>query len=89
VLNLARLLYTINVTGWSLSFTTPSKLADRVLLTVFFLLFAVMAFYNITHRQKTTFRDLSLITLNGRATSCGPTDCLNRDTPIIWDSMQC
>ncbi len=55
--------------GWTLSFYTEAKLwRTECLLTLFFLLFAVMSFlYNITHQQKTTFRDLSLITLNGAA----------------------
>ncbi|MCI0423812.1 MAG: DUF2339 domain-containing protein, partial [Acidobacteria bacterium] len=55
--------------GWSVSFYTDAKLwRTEFFLTVFFLLFAVMSFlYNITHQQKTSFRDLSLITLNGAA----------------------
>ena len=53
--------------GWNLNFYNSTKLwRTEFWLTVFFLLFAVMSFlYNITHQQKTTFRDLSLITLNG------------------------
>ena len=68
VLNLLAFFFTqLMFTGWSLSFYNSTKLwQTEFWLTVFFLLFAVMAFlYNITHRQKTTFRDLSLITLNG------------------------
>ncbi|HEU0005026.1 MAG TPA: DUF2339 domain-containing protein, partial [Terriglobia bacterium] len=68
VLNLLAFFFTqLMFTGWSLSFYNSNKLwQTEFWLTVFFLLFAVMAFlYNITHRQKTTFRDLSLITLNG------------------------
>ena len=53
--------------GWNLNFYNSTKLwRTEFWLTIFFLLFAVMSFlYNITHQQKTTFRDLSLITLNG------------------------
>ena len=53
--------------GWNLNFYNSTKLwRTEFWLTGFFLLFAVMSFlYNITHQQKTTFRDLSLITLNG------------------------
>lgn len=53
--------------GWASSFYTEAKLwQTEFLLTIFFFLFAVMSFlYNIAHQQKTTFRDLSLITLNG------------------------
>jgi uncharacterized membrane protein len=68
VLNLLAFFFTqLMFTGWSLSFYNPTKLwRTEFWLTVFFLLFAVMSFlYNITHQQKTTFRDLSLITLNG------------------------
>jgi len=68
VLNLLAFFLTqLIFTGWSLSFYNSSKLwRTEFWLTVFFLLFAVMSFlYNITHQQKTTFRDLSLITLNG------------------------
>lgn len=68
VLNLLAFFFTqLIFVGWSLSFYNASKLwRTEFYLTVFFLLFGVMSFlYNITHEQKTTFRDLSLITLNG------------------------
>jgi len=68
VLNLLAFFFTqLMFAGWNLNFYNSTKLwRTEFWLTVFFLLFAVMSFlYNITHRQKTTFRDLSLITLNG------------------------
>jgi uncharacterized membrane protein len=68
VLNLLAFFFTqLIFVGWNLSFYNSTKLwRTEFWLTVFFLLFAVMSFlYNITHQQKTTFRDLSLITLNG------------------------
>ena len=68
VLNLLAFFFTqLLFVGWNLSFYNSTKLwRTEFWLTVFFLLFAVMSFlYNITHQQKTTFRDLSLITLNG------------------------
>jgi uncharacterized membrane protein len=53
--------------AWNLRFYNSTKLwRTEFWLTAFFFLFAAMSFlYNITHQQKTTFRDLSLITLNG------------------------
>jgi uncharacterized membrane protein len=68
VLNLLAFLFTqLMFAGWSWNFYNTTKLwQTEFWLSVFFLLFAVMSFlYNVTHRQKTTFRDLSLITLNG------------------------
>jgi len=68
VLNLLAFFFTqLIFVGWNLNFYNSTKLwRTEFWLTVFFLLFAVMSFlYNITHQQKTTFRDLSLITLNG------------------------
>jgi uncharacterized membrane protein len=68
VLNLLAFFFTqLMFAVWNLNFYNSTKLwRTEFWLTVFFLLFAVMSFlYNITHRQKTTFRDLSLITLNG------------------------
>jgi len=68
LLNLLAFFFTqLMFAGWSFNFYNSSKLwRTEFWLTVFFLLFAVMSFlYNITHRQRTTFRDLSLITLNG------------------------
>lgn len=68
VLNLLAFFFTqLMFAVWNLNFYNSTKLwRTEFWLTVFFLLFAVMSFlYNITHRQKTMFRDLSLITLNG------------------------
>jgi uncharacterized membrane protein len=68
VLNLVAFFFTqLIFVGWNLNFYNSTKLwRTELWLAVFFLLFAVMSFlYNITHQQKTTFRDLSLITLNG------------------------
>jgi len=68
VLNLLAFFFTqLMFAGWSLNFYNSTKLwRTEFWLTAFFLLFAVMSFiYNITHQQKTTFRDLALITLNG------------------------
>src|SRR5262249_3109931 len=70
LLNLLAFFFTqLMFTGWGFNFYNSTKLwRTEFWLTVFFLLFAVMSFlYNITHRQRTTFRDLSLITLNGAA----------------------
>lgn len=68
VLNLLAFCFTQAIfAGWSINFYSVVKLwQTEFWLTVFFLLFAVMSFlYNITHQHKTTFRDLSLIALNG------------------------
>jgi uncharacterized membrane protein len=68
VLNLLAFFFTqLIFVGWNLNFYNSTKLwRTEFWLTAFFLLFAVMSFlYNITHQKKTTFRDLSLITLNG------------------------
>jgi len=55
--------------AWSLSFYSESKLwRTESFLTLFFSIFAVISvMYSLTHKQKTTFRDLLLITLNGAA----------------------
>jgi len=68
VLNLLAFFFTqLIFVAWNLRFYNSTKLwRTEFWLTAFFLLFAVMSFlYNITHQRKTTFRDLSLITLNG------------------------
>jgi len=68
VLNLLAFFFTqLIFVAWNLRFYNSTKLwRTEFWLTGFFFLFAVMSFlYNITHQQKTTFRDLSLITLNG------------------------
>ena len=68
VLNLLAFFFTqLIFVAWNLRFYNSTKLwRTELWLTAFFFLFAVMSFlYNITHQQKTSFRDLSLITLNG------------------------
>src|SRR5947208_94568 len=67
-LNLLAFIFTqLTFLGWTLSFYNPAKLwLAEFFLTLFFLIFAVMSFlYNIVHQRKTSFRDLSLILLNG------------------------
>ncbi|PYV87814.1 MAG: DUF2339 domain-containing protein [Acidobacteria bacterium] len=69
-LNLLAFIFTqLTFLGWSLSFYTSAKLwLTELFLTLFFLIFAVMSFlYNIVYQRKTSFRDLSLILLNGAA----------------------
>ena len=69
-LNLLVFLFTqLIFVAWSISFYTDAKLwKTEFFLTVFFFVFAVMSFlYNIVHQQKTTFRDLLLVSLNGAA----------------------
>ena len=53
--------------AWSLSYYDESKLwRTESFLTLFFLIFAVTSLlYSFTHKQKTTFWDLLLITANG------------------------
>jgi len=53
--------------AWSISFYNEGKLwRTEFFLTLFFLIFAVISvLYNLTHKQKTTFRDLFLISANG------------------------
>ena len=55
--------------GWTSSFYTSEKLwRTELFLTLFFILFAFVSFiYNIVHQQRTTLRDLTLITFNGAA----------------------
>lgn len=68
--NLLAFLFTqLIFVAWSISFYTDAKLwRTEFFLTVFFFVFAVMSFlYNIVHQQKTTFRDLMLVSLNGAA----------------------
>jgi uncharacterized membrane protein len=55
--------------GWTSSFYTPAKLwRTEFFLSLFFILFAIVAFlYNIVHQQRTSLRDLVLILFNGAA----------------------
>lgn len=55
--------------AWSSSYYAEEKLwRTEVFLTLFFLIFAIVAFlYNIVHQQKTTICDQCLILLNGGA----------------------
>jgi uncharacterized membrane protein len=69
-LNLLAFVFTqLMFIAWSLSFYSPAKLwRTEFFLTLFFLLFALMSvLYNVAHRQKTSFRDLFLISTNGAA----------------------
>jgi uncharacterized membrane protein len=67
-LNLLAFVFTQLISvAWALSYYTESKLwRTEFFLTIFFLIFAFMAFlYNIIHRQKTVYYDQFLILING------------------------
>ncbi len=66
---LAFVLTQLTFLGWTISFYSEAKLwRTEFFLTLFFTVFAVISFlYNIAHQRKTSFRDLSLILLNGTA----------------------
>lgn len=69
-LNLLAFVFTqLILAAWALSYYTDSKLwRTECFLTLFFLIFAVMAFlYNIVHCQKTVYYDQFLILKNGAA----------------------
>jgi uncharacterized membrane protein len=64
---LAFILTQLTFLAWDLGFYTEAKLwRTELLLTLFFLLFVVMAFlYNIVHQRATRFWDFFLIFFNG------------------------
>ncbi|MEW5979208.1 MAG: DUF2339 domain-containing protein [Acidobacteriota bacterium] len=67
-LNLLALVFThVLFLAWASSFYSQEKLwRTEAFLTVFFLVFALLAFlYNLVHQEKSSFADLALISLNG------------------------